>query len=192
MAALDPSLLPSDEDLVFEEGLLRTPFALPLWLRYLDARKGAPAPKRYLLYERALAALPGSYKLWHAYLGERVEAARGAPPGSPPADALAAVFERALVTMHKMPRVWELYLRFLVGQRLVTRTRRAGDRALASLPVTQHDRVWAILLPFARQDGVPVETALRRGGGAGGEARRRSQPPAPRPPPAAAGCTGAI
>ena len=31
--------------------------------RYLDARKGASPKKRYLLYERALNALPGSYKV---------------------------------------------------------------------------------------------------------------------------------
>ena len=34
-----------------------------MWLRYLDARKSASARKRYLLFERALAALPGSYKV---------------------------------------------------------------------------------------------------------------------------------
>ena len=44
-----------------QEELLRNPYALKMWLRYLDARKGAPPRKRYLLYERALRALPGSY-----------------------------------------------------------------------------------------------------------------------------------
>lgn len=34
-----------------------------MWLRYLDARKSASARKRYLLFERAVAALPGSYKV---------------------------------------------------------------------------------------------------------------------------------
>lgn len=43
--------------------LLRNPYALRMWLRYLDARKSASARKRYLLFERALAALPGSYKV---------------------------------------------------------------------------------------------------------------------------------
>jgi hypothetical protein len=61
-------------------------------------------------------------------------------------ESLNNTFERALVTMHKMPRIWELYIRFLVDQRLLTRTRRACDRALAALPVTQHDRVWALYL----------------------------------------------
>lgn len=72
--------------------------------------------------------------------------ARGQPPRSPAFESLNNTFERALVTMHKMPRIWELYLRFLLEQRLVSRTRRACDRALAALPVTQHERIWTIYL----------------------------------------------
>lgn len=36
--------------------------------------------KRYLIYERALKFLPGSYKLWHAYLQERRQAVEGKVP----------------------------------------------------------------------------------------------------------------
>lgn len=42
-------------------------------------------------------------------------------------------FERALVTMHKMPRVWMDYLDFLIGQKLVTKTRRTFDRCATPL-----------------------------------------------------------
>jgi hypothetical protein len=35
----------------------------PIVFRYLAARTDAPAKRRYLLYERALKALPGSYKV---------------------------------------------------------------------------------------------------------------------------------
>lgn len=55
-------------------------------------------------------------------------------------------YERSLVTMHKMPRVWLDYLEYLMQQYLLTRTRRAFDRALCSLPITQHDRVWQLYL----------------------------------------------
>ena len=150
MAELDVSLLPTEDDLAYEEELLRTPHQMKVWWRYLEARKGATAAKRHLLYERALRALPGSSKLWYAYLSERLEAARGLPPGSSAHEALNNTFERALVTMHKMPRIWELFLRALLNQRLVTRTRRACDRALAALPVTQHDRIWTVYLVRAR------------------------------------------
>ena len=45
-----------------------------------------------------------------------------------------------------MPRIWLTYLDFLVDQRWVTKTRRAFDRALCALPITQHDRIWQIYL----------------------------------------------
>lgn len=64
-------LLPDREDLLYEEELLRNPYSLKMWWRYLEDRKGSPLKKRFLLYERALAALPGSYKLWYNYLRER-------------------------------------------------------------------------------------------------------------------------
>ncbi|KAL4450099.1 hypothetical protein ABPG77_010768 [Micractinium sp. CCAP 211/92] len=154
-------LLPSEEDLLYEEELLRNPYSLRMWLRYLDARKSASPRKRYLLYERALNALPGSYKLWHAYLAERLTAVRGLAPNHPSMEALNNTFERAMVSMHKMPRIWIMYLEFMLGQRFITRTRRLFDRALMSLPVTQHERVWPLYLRFIGQPGIPMETAVR-------------------------------
>ncbi len=56
-------LMPTEEDLLYEEELLRNPYALKMWFRYLQARMGAPEKRRYLIYERALKALPGSYKV---------------------------------------------------------------------------------------------------------------------------------
>jgi hypothetical protein len=103
----------------------------------------------------------GSYKLWHAYLTERKGAMRGQPLTHPGYEALNNTFERALVTMHKMPRIWLDYLQLLLDQRRISRTRHAFDRALCSLPVTQHDRIWELYVRFVRQDAVPVETALR-------------------------------
>ena len=50
-------------DLLYEEELLRNPYSLKMWWRYLEARRGAAARKRYILYERALRALPVSYKV---------------------------------------------------------------------------------------------------------------------------------
>ena len=67
-------------------------------------------------------------------------------------EALNNTYERALVTMHKMPRVWLDYLSLLVDQRLVTRARRGFDRALCALPVTQHDRVWQLYLVSEMRD----------------------------------------
>ena len=70
-----------------------------------------------------------------------------------------ALYERALVLLNKMPRIWEMYLSFLMQQPFVTRTRRAFDRALRALPVTQHHRIWSRYRPFATSASGP--TALR-------------------------------
>jgi len=62
--AIDYSdLMPKEEDLLYEEELLRTPHVTKLWCRYLDARKDATVKRRYLIFERAVKALPGSYKV---------------------------------------------------------------------------------------------------------------------------------
>jgi pre-mRNA-splicing factor SYF1 len=70
-----------------------------------------------------------------------------------------ALFERALILLNKMPRIWLMYLKFLQQQPLVSHTRRAFDRALRALPITQHNRVWALYRPFANSVG--GETAVK-------------------------------
>src|SRR5271168_5645646 len=70
-----------------------------------------------------------------------------------------ALFERALILLNKMPRIWEMYLSFLLRQPLVTRTRRTFDRALRALPITQHNRIWKLYKSFANSAG--GETAVK-------------------------------
>eukprot|EP00736_Rhodelphis_marinus_P012111 Rmarinus@m.28163 len=143
----------------FEERVLRQPFELKVWFGYLEV---LDTPKqRYEIYERALSYLPGSYKLWYAYIRERKEKVRGLPIDSPAYDAMNDVFDRAIVFMNKMPVIWLMYCDFIVDQRLVTRARRTFDNALRSLPVTQHYRVWEKYLSFVEQEWVPHVTAIR-------------------------------
>ena len=52
-----------DEDLHYEELLATNPSSLAPWKLYLEARKDANPRRRYLIYERAVKALPGSYKV---------------------------------------------------------------------------------------------------------------------------------
>lgn len=54
----------------------------------------------------------------------------------------------------QMPRIWLDYCEFLDKQGLITRTRQTFDRALRSLPITQHSRVWEAYLRFAQKCGV--------------------------------------
>lgn len=70
-----------------------------------------------------------------------------------------ALFERALVLLNKMPRIWEMFLSFLLKQPLVTYTRRSFDRALRALPITQHSRIWKLYKAFA--NSVSGSTAVQ-------------------------------
>lgn len=148
------------EDLPHEEDVLHSPYSLKAWLRYLDFKTGAPFGARKLLYERALKQLPGSYKLWFNYLIERKKHVKGQCIASKAYKAVNNAFERALVYMNKMPRIWIEYCTFLMEQKLITQTRRAFDRALRSLPVTQHEKIWSLFIPWVTKVGVP-ETAMR-------------------------------
>lgn len=113
----------SSLELAHEEDVLRRPYVLKAWLAYLQALEGSLPDRRFLVYERALAALPGSYKLWVAYLTERHAHVKGKHPDSPAFDRMDTVFERAIVYMHKMPVIWVLYCTNLVEHKRWTRAR---------------------------------------------------------------------
>jgi len=155
-----------EEDLVFEEELLRNPKSLKAWLRYIEARKAGgktwrERQKINLIYERAVKELPGSYKLWYNYLRLRRKQVRKKPISDPAYDEVNNAFERALVFMHKMPRIWLDYTNFLMRQCKITRLRRVFDRALRALPVTQHERIWTPYVEFVAAHKGIEETAVR-------------------------------
>ncbi|NXI29685.1 SYF1 factor, partial [Sterrhoptilus dennistouni] len=149
-----------EEEVQHEEELLRNPFSVRGWLRYAQARQRGPRPRLNQIYERALRELPGSYKLWYQYLRQRRAQVKGRCPSDPAFEEANAVHERALVFMHKMPRIWLDYCQFLAEQGRITRTRRTFDRALRALPITQHRRLWPPYLSFVRRHPLP-ETAVR-------------------------------
>merc|ERR1719440_359402 len=78
----------------------------------------------------------------------------------PQYEAANNAFDRALVFLHKMPRLWLEYIEFLMKQKKISRARRALDNALRSLPITQHSRIWELYVRFIKEGEVPQETAL--------------------------------
>lgn len=97
-------------DAQFEEQLRRNPYSARTWWSYAQAKGDETSPlERFSVYERALGYLPRSYKLWHAYLNDRVSHLRNTPINSRKYDLLIDVYERALVFMGKMPRIWYGY-----------------------------------------------------------------------------------
>ncbi|PKS11592.1 hypothetical protein jhhlp_003357 [Lomentospora prolificans] len=147
-----PTDLVTEEDSVYEQDIIRNPGSTKPWLSYISfkAQHGTVQEQAFVL-ERACRQLPRSYKLWKTYLDFRIKHVSKLNPATFAAEfrKVNSLFERALILLNKMPRIWEMYLRFLMQQPLLTFTRRTFDRALRALPITQHNRIWALYRPFA-------------------------------------------
>jgi len=146
----------AEHDLVYEQDIIRNPYALKSWLEYANfKRQNGTLLEQAFVLERACTTLPRSYKLWKLYLDLRIKhlKRRNAAKHQKEFAKVNALFERALVLLNKMPRVWEMYLSFLSQQPLVTFTRRTFNRALRALPITQHSRIWTLYRPFASTAG---------------------------------------
>lgn len=149
-----------EDDLAYEEDILRNPYSVKCWLRYIEHKKDGSKNALNLVYERALKELPGSYKLWYMYLKARRRNVKGKCVTDPAFEDANSAHERALVFMHKMPRIWLDYCQFLMEQSKITRTRQTFDRALRALPISQHHRIWPLYLKFVRMYELH-ETAVR-------------------------------
>ncbi|KAI0177771.1 hypothetical protein BJ166DRAFT_31068 [Pestalotiopsis sp. NC0098] len=155
-------LLVSDEDAVYEQDILRDLGSTKPWLAYIEFKlQHGTVQEQAFVLERACVQLPRSYKLWNMYLQFRTKhvAKLNAAIFAAEYRKVNALFERALILLNKMPRIWEMYLKFLLKQPLVTLTRRTFDRALRALPITQHNRIWALYRPFA--NSAAGETAVK-------------------------------
>ncbi len=142
----------SSDDVVYEQDILREPGSIKPWLIYVDYKyQHGTLLEQAFVFERACTQLPRSYKLWKMYLELRVKHLRTKNPAVHASEyaKVNALFERALILLNKMPKIWEMYLSFLMQQPLVSSTRRTFDRALRALPITQHNRIWALYRPFA-------------------------------------------
>lgn len=160
-AASDLYLI-SENDIIYEQDILRNSGSIKPWLEYTNYKRqyGSYLEQAFVL-ERACTTLPRSYKLWKMYLELRMKHLRRKNPATYAAQFVKvnSLFERAIVLLNKMPRIWEMYLSFLMQQPLITQTRRTFDRALRALPITQHNRIWALYRPFA--SSASGETAIK-------------------------------
>ncbi|XP_031570615.1 pre-mRNA-splicing factor SYF1-like [Actinia tenebrosa] len=155
------TIIIEEDDLPYEEEIIRNPYSVKCWMRYIEHKsKAGSKTANNMVYERALKELPGSYKLWYNYLKLRRKQVKGKPLTDPAYEDVNNAFERSLVFMHKMPRIWLDYCQFLVDQCKITKTRRVFDRALRALPITQHYRIWPLYLKFVRKHPIH-ETAVR-------------------------------
>ncbi|KAH9946234.1 protein prenylyltransferase [Epithele typhae] len=147
------------------------------------------------IYEAALAQFPASFKLWKSYLqtrmsfvlGKLVQKKRAGGKKKFPEmgealedekedleqweggewKMLIATFERALMWLPRMPRIWLLYLSifnhpFCPPQISHTHARRTFDRALRTLAPSLHHRVWVRYLLWAESKGGATTVAVYR------------------------------
>nr|CCA17964.1 premRNAsplicing factor SYF1 putative [Albugo laibachii Nc14] len=143
----------------YEEEVCRRPYDIHGWLRYLGVISATMQSRdlstlRDQTYERALKVTPRSYKLWKMYLDEKGLKLRGKRIDSTEFEALIHSYERCLMHLSRMPRIWLNYVALLQHLRRITQTRHVLDRALRVLPITQHKRIWTIYLEFACDSGI--------------------------------------
>lgn len=139
----------------YEEDINRNPYYLKGWLKYLQYKTNSPSTERYILYERALKYLPRSYKLWSQYLNLRIHNLEYVSINDKRYQILLTVFERSLIHMNKMPVIWCMYLDILIKMCLGTTTRKIFNRALQSLPVTQHEPIWERYIEWGKKFSIP-------------------------------------
>ena len=134
---------------------------------------------------RAVNLLPKSYKLWKSHWEfiiqqyKRFDHLQQNDPVVSLRDVVQ-LFERALMTLHYFPRVWIEYLQFMhtYGARIKdggdveydedtdtyfghpTSLRRLANRALEALPVTQHDKIWPVLLKYYQNSSKKTDAAV--------------------------------
>jgi len=94
----------SEEDIPYEEELIRNPYTLKPWLHYLQHKTDRPLHEKVFVLERACRQLPGSYKLWKMYLDLRVRHLDGLNPAKyeDEYNKVNDAFERALVLLNKV------------------------------------------------------------------------------------------
>ena len=125
------------------------------FLDHLESLRNEPFAIRAAAFRSTLAIVPMSYKIWRLFLKDATDQTLYSSPTSSERESLNSLFESCLVHLHKMPVIWLEYIAVLLPQARLTETRRVFDRALQSLPVTQHGRVWSVYIRFALESGVP-------------------------------------
>jgi pre-mRNA-splicing factor SYF1 len=141
---------------------------------------------RNLISERALSLLPGSYKLWKDYLEFRssnvflkqeqlinnrdsmeYHSYQITSSCQKRYQAAISAYERSLIRMNKYPRIWLMYIGFVVHNDVscnITTVRRLFNRALLALPATQHDLIWSEYLCYILQEVPPKELIVQKSG----------------------------
>ena len=97
------------------------------WWSKLKAQEDLKFTLKEKIYLDALKNLPGSYKLWYHYLEEAVDNCTQKCLASSGYEQMNSTFNKALLFMHKMPRIWIMYFEFLILQKKYSQIRHSFD-----------------------------------------------------------------
>ncbi|KAN0061209.1 pre-mRNA-splicing factor syf1 [Thecaphora frezii] len=161
---------------IYERALARFPTRYSLWTDYLQLRsrlvlgdpKGGPEAKRKRDLQQARQNIDFGPTLLDGKdsddYGSGFRGGLDGIAGWIEWRSLAACYERALMWLPRMPRIWLDYLSIFLHPQCPpilshTHARRTFDRALRTLPGSLHLRIWKVYLRWAERIG--GETCLR-------------------------------
>ncbi|KAI0080615.1 spliceosome complex protein [Panus rudis PR-1116 ss-1] len=155
---------------LYESALVQFPTSYKLWKSYLQTRmsyvlgklkmkKKAGGKKKFPEMGEALEDEKEDLEQWEGGLDGIV--------GWEEWKSLVATFERAIMWLPRMPRLWLLYLSifnhpFCPPMISYTHARRTYDRALRTLPPSLHQRIWVRYLLWAETRGGLTTVAVYR------------------------------
>ncbi|KZT41990.1 protein prenylyltransferase [Sistotremastrum suecicum HHB10207 ss-3] len=155
---------------LYESALVNFPSSFKLWKAYLQMRssyvlgkiiitKRAGGKKKLPSMKEALEDEKEYREKWDGGLDGTV--------GWEEWKSLVSVFERALMWLPKMPRIWLMYFSVLSHPSCPpvlarTHARRTFDRALRTLPPSLHSRIWVRYLLHAEEQGGPALVSIYR------------------------------
>ncbi|KAF7800335.1 hypothetical protein EIP86_011585 [Pleurotus ostreatoroseus] len=155
---------------LYEAALVQFPGSFKLWKSYLLTRmtyvlgkpvqkKRAGGRKKFPEMKDALEDEKEDSEKWEGGIDPVV--------GWEEWKSLVATFERALMWLPRMPRLWLLYLSifthpFCPPQISYTHARRTFDRAFRTLPPSLHSRIWVRYLLWAESRGGATTVAIYR------------------------------
>lgn len=158
--------------MTYEDSVSKQAYSVDVWISYLDAIDDVSSPTqideitiqtRKFVGQRALAVLPRSYKLWKSHWEFLVKYEKNS--NFDIAEVLHG-FECCLLMMHRYPRAWIDYFEFIEthpGCCSITYLRRLVNRSLQALALTQHNKIWPVILRIFQDEAwpIPLETRIR-------------------------------
>ncbi|KAF9001926.1 protein prenylyltransferase [Cyathus striatus] len=155
---------------LYEAALAQFPGSFKLWKAYLTlrmsfvlgrliVRRRGGGKKKFPEMKNALEDEQEDLEEWNGGLDSVV--------GWEEWKSLVATFERALMWLPKLPRLWLMYLSIFFHPKCpsvlsFTHARRTFDRALRTLPPSLHARIWIQYLLWAEQKGDVTTVAIYR------------------------------